>query len=351
MAKIKLPEPQKLPSGSYRIQFQYKGHRYSVTDETKGAVKKKAEFKLRELMAGIEKEKKALLTVGMAIDKYIEARSQVLSPTTVRGYKNIRRNYLQSLMPLDLATVTPMDIQLAVSADAMSGKAPKTIKNAHGLLSAVIKEFRPGFMFSTKLPQKRVQDIRILSEEEMRQVLEKAKGTLWELPILLAAWMGLRMSEILGLQFGDLQNGKLHVQRARVYGYLGAAVKPTKTVSGDRWIQVPKEIEALINARFIPGREFTDYICPQAPNTVYRNFVSICKKAGVEPCRFHDLRHFAASEGHALGIPNKYMMQRMGHKTDNMLKTVYQHTIRDQEDVFAKLIDEHMRKVLSDSHK
>ena len=72
---------------------------------------------------------------------------------------------------------------------------------------------------------------------------------------------------------------------------------------------------------------------------------NICKEAGVEPCRFHDLRHFAASEAHMLGVPDKYQMKRMGHKTDNMLRTVYQHTIKDKEDFFAQKIDEHMESL------
>lgn len=35
-------------------------------------------------------------------------------------------------------------------------------------------------------------------------------------------------------------------------------------------------------------------------------------------------------------------MKRMGHKTDDMLRKVYQHTIRDKEDHFAELIDTQM---------
>ena len=90
---------------------------------------------------------------------------------------------------------------------------------------------------------------------------------------------------------------------------------------------------------------YDEYICPWADITIHKNFKRICKKAGVEPCRFHDLRHFMASEGHALGIPNKYLMKRMGHKTENMLQNVYQHTISDVADEFDALIDEKMEKL------
>ena len=196
--------------------------------------------------------------------------------------------------------------------------------------------------------------MRIFTEEEMQKVWNAAKGTKYELPILLGSWMGLRMSEIRGLKFEDLKEGKLHIHTAVVRDSEGKSVeKGTKTVSGDRWIKCPGTIQHLIVVERLKLEEAGKskeeiakcYICPYADITIYKNFVSICAKAGVEPCRFHDLRHFAASEAHALGVPNKYSMKRMGHKTENMLQNVYQHTMRDKEDEFGQIIDEKMEKL------
>ena len=41
----------------------------------------------------------------------------------------------------------------------------------------------------------------------------------------------------------------------------------------------------------------------------------------------------------ALGIPDKYAMERMGHASTNMLKTVYQHTIKSKSDEVADKVD------------
>lgn len=48
----------------------------------------------------------------------------------------------------------------------------------------------------------------------------------------------------------------------------------------------------------------------------------------------------------ALGVPNKYSQQRMGHSTDNMLKTVYQHTMREKEDEYADKINQHYQTLM-----
>lgn len=345
---MRTPKAKKLPSGNWRVQLQIDGKRYSCT----GASKKEAENAAKKLYAGFQIEKKSILTVGKAIDKYIDAKEKVLSPSTVRGYKTIRKNHLQSLMDINLTELTPLDIQQAISADQASGKSAKTIKNAHGLLSAVLKEFRPNFVSNPKLPQKKPQDVRIFSEKEMKKVWAASKGTPYELPILLASWLGLRQSEIKGLRFSDIQDGRLHIQRAIVKGTNGPIVKGTKTISGDRYIKLPKPIAQLIADEYdrrLPKVNLTDYICPMSASAIYENFIRICEKAGVKPCRFHDLRHFAASEAHSLGVPDKYAMRRMGHATDNMLKTVYQHTMRDKEDQFADVIDEHMEELFKQS--
>lgn len=340
---MKKPKAEKLKSGSWRARVQIDGKRYSVTASTK----KEAQDKAMSLYAGFEVEKRSVLTVGKAIDKYIDSKEKVLSPSTVRGYKTIRNNHLQEIMSINLTELTQLDIQKAVSSEQAKGKSPKTIKNAHGLLVAVLKEFRPKFNVNTKLPQKKPRETQIPTEDEMKMIWKQAKGTIYELPILLASWLGLRQSEIKGLKFSDIKNGRLHIQRAVVRGQNGLVEKGTKTVSGDRWIKLPKTIEKKLKS--IPHKSSDDYIFKMSSSAIYENFIKICKEAGVKPCRFHDLRHFAASEAHSLGIPDKYSMKRMGHSTDNMLKTVYQHTMRDKEDEFSDVIDSHMESLYEGS--
>ena len=335
---MKTPKVKRLPSGNWNVQIQVNGKRYSCT----GSTKKEAQDKAKAIYAGAELEKRTPLTVGKAIDNYILEKTGTLSPSTIRGYKAARKNYLQSIMDINVSDLTQSDIQFAVSSDAIDGKSPKTIKNAHGLLTATLNEFRPNFKVNTKLPQKEVHDISIPSEDEMKKIWKAAKGTKYELPILLASWLGLRVSEIIGLKYCDIFDGAIHVQRALVPDSDGNLVeKGTKTVSGNRWIAIPKEIQDLIGTNDDPEER----VCPMTRAAIYHGFIRACKKAGVEPYRFHDLRHFSASEAHALGIPDKYVIKRMGHATDNMLKTVYQHTMKNKEDEFGKRIDKKMRKL------
>lgn len=336
---IKTPTAKKLQSGNWRIQLQVDGKRYSCT----GATKKEAQEKAKKLYAGIQMEKRSPLTVKKAFDKYIESKEGVLSPLTIRGYKSIRDHYFKDIMSMNLTDLTQDDIQIEIGKLKVAGLSPKTIRNAHGLINSVLKAYRPNLRLDTKLPQKIPYDARIFTEDEMQKVWNAAKGDLYELPILFASWLGLRMSEVRGLKFSDIQNGRIHIQRACIRVKEGSIDKPPKSTSGDRWIVLPEIIQNLVDAKTRKSED--SYICPWTDESIHRNFRRICDKAGVVPCRFHDLRHFAASEAHSLGIPDKYSMKRMGHKTDNMLKTVYEHTMREKEDDFAKLIDDKMSKL------
>lgn len=76
-----------MPSGSWRIQFQIDGKRYSVTDESKTVCKEKADKRYREILYGIEQEKKTHLTVGKAIDQYIDATKLLVAAGGMLGIK------------------------------------------------------------------------------------------------------------------------------------------------------------------------------------------------------------------------------------------------------------------------
>ena len=90
MKKHAIPTPKQLPSGSWRIQLLIDGRRISVTEDTESACIARA-MAIREEMLQPE-DKSAKPTLTSAIDRYIEARENILSPSTIRGYRNIQKS-------------------------------------------------------------------------------------------------------------------------------------------------------------------------------------------------------------------------------------------------------------------
>ena len=88
---MKVPVAKKLPSGSWRCQVMVDGRRVSVTGQTE----KETIAEAMQIKARLTKEKKqetgGSITLEEGITRYIEEHSNVLSPSTVEGYQEIKR--------------------------------------------------------------------------------------------------------------------------------------------------------------------------------------------------------------------------------------------------------------------
>lgn len=336
---MKLPQPRQKENGRWIVQVMVDGKRVGKEFNTQhealfwaaGLKTKQQEYKRNP----------SKMTVGQAVDRYIETKSSVLSPSTIRGYRAIQKSRMDEILEIALEDLTQERVQRWVNATSKKVSA-KTVANAHGLLSTVLREYRPSMTLHTTLPQKVRPDIQIPSESDLKAIMAVAKGTKYELPIALALWLGLRQSEIVGLTWDCVKGDTLHIKQAIVAGVNGPERKGTKTYAGKRTIKMPPYVKALIDAQPREGA----IIININGDAIYSGFSRICKRAGVPHFRFHDLRHANASIMLSVGIPDKYSMKRMGHATNNMLKTTYQHTIKEKEVQFDAIIDAEMERIL-----
>ena len=119
-------------------------------------------------------------------------------------------------------------------------------------------------------------------------------------------------------------------------------LKTTKTYNSNRVLPLPPYIKTLIDAQPHKG----DFIIPDSRRAINSRFDYYLKKNGIKHYRFHDLRHVNASVMLALNIPDKYAMRRMGHATNNMLKTVYQHTMSEKEQQVNAAVDNYFESII-----
>lgn len=331
MAKAK-----KLPSGNWRVRI-YAGEDVNGKDIYKSftaPTKREAEFLAAEYqMTGKQKAASAGdMTLREAYDRYIESKSNVLSPTTVREYKRSANRDLQDLMQKKLHSITKEDVQKSINQMAVN-HSPKSVRNAHGLLSSVLSVYAPDFQLHTRLPQKEKNDISIPSEDEVRMLLEASKGTPLHIAILLGAVGTLRRSEVCALTKADLRSTGVSVNKAMVKDANKQwVIKGTKTTAGTRFVELPSYIMDELNA------VQNDRLYPYYPGVLTNQFRALTRNVLGKNYRFHDLRHYSASILHAMGIPDLYIMQRGGWESRETLDRVYQHILTEEQQKINKQI-------------
>jgi len=345
--------PKKLPSGNWRVRVcigvDKNGKRTfkSITDENKDTVLIKA-YKLisnkKRPKKKARKDSPPKITVGEAIDNYINFNSNILAPSTIREYKQIRRNRLQSLMGVSLDKITREKIRQAVNTDAAQ-VAPKTLKNAHGLLSATLNFYCPEFVLKTKLPKKQHFESYIPTDQDITILLNAVRDTEMYLPILLSATLSLRRSEICGLLWEnvDFVNNRITVKHAVVLDDKNQWVtKDPKTYKSYRKLSMPP---ILIQELEKQGDK-TGNIVSLNPCQITNRFASILKKLSIPKFRFHDLRHYNASVMLALNLPDKYAMDRGGWSDINTLKKIYQHIYEDKQNSYDPLLSDYFNRFI-----
>lgn len=340
---------KKLPSGSWRVQvfshFEYiqqpdgsvkKKRIYEsfTCDDPSNRGKREAERMAAEYAANKERINRTDYTLKEAMEKYIASKENVLSPTTLRGYRTLLKNAYPHLLSMRIRKLTASDIQEWANEYSIV-HSPKSVANAHGFISAVLSVYEPTLRLNTKLPEKKNNALYVPSDKDIETLLKHIEGTELEKAVLLSAFGTLRRGEICALTDKDIDGDTITINKSMVRSDKGGMVtKSPKNFSSNRVVEYPHFVIEKLNG--IQGR-----LVNMHPEDISKNFGKVLEEAGLPHFRFHDLRHYSASIMHAIGIPDQYIMARGGWKTDTVLKSVYRNVINDEQKKFTDKINSH----------
>lgn len=318
----------KLPSGSWRVQvFLYrdtdgKRHYKSFTARTAD----EAEFAALEWKLGKSNEKPEDITVYQAITRYVESKTNVLSPSTIKSYIGMQKNYFSDQFGNQLiCKLNSTIVQIWIS-DLSVKVSPKTVRNAHALLTSSLDMFAPDLRLITTLPAKKKPELYTPSDADIKSLIDYIKGKELEIAVLLAAFGPMRRGEICALTSNDIKGNTVCVNKSMVIGPDKQwHIKQPKTYGSYRDIEFPEFVIERIKG--IDGR-----IVKCTPAQITNRFSRAIVFSKSPHFRFHDLRHYAASIMHAIGVPDQYILQRGGWKTDGVMKSIYRNVI-DAESV------------------
>ena len=316
---------EQLPSGSYRLKKVYNGITYRLTLDHKPS-EREVNTWLYGLMQEVATTKDSFETCA---NNYISNRENVLSPASVRTYRNFLKVISKELMKKSIYNITQEDVQKEINLYSVD-HAPKTVRSLHGFIASVFGSYRPSFTLSTTLPQKEIKRPYRPNKSDIDRILEYEKDGKYYIPFKLGA-LGLRRGEICALDNSDLKGNMLHITKTKVYDGKKWIIKNNpKTDKSNRVIPLS---ETLVSEMEQYG--FTFDGSPKLLNTELHR---ACKALDIQPFKFHDLRHYFASYASTLGLPEQDILDLGGWESDSVFKRIYRESMPDSRERSAKTI-------------
>ena len=326
--------------------------------ETLHGNKSAAQRRLRELLTQLDKglgipTGKVLLKDWL--DRWMkEAVIPYRRQQTIEKYRcNIVHHLLPAMGELDIARITPSDIQ-ALQAGLMAHYQPETIRSIRSVLSTALNHaMKMELIFrnpSSLVPYPKVKKHELIPAgiELIRAALDlgRTKGHYLYPVAHLIAYTGMRRGEALALTWDnvDLGDGRVIVEASLGYSSeVGFMVEEPKTASGrrvvdldattidvlsDQW-DAQQQLKRSMGDAFVDrGRVFTNPMGGWVhPKTISRWMVQLGAKVGAQGLTVRSLRHFHASVLLQSGQNVVVVSKRLGHSSVSITTDTYAHSL------------------------
>lgn len=309
-------------------------------------------------------------TLGEWLDMCLEVyMKNSLKQSTYVSYEGYIRIHLKPARGnLQLKEITPRLLQEFYNYKvAVEGLSPKTAVNInlflHKALSFAVNEgYIPNNPASgVNLPQGPKPQIEILTRDEQARLIQASYRHRYGVFIRLVLFTGIRMGELLGLRWEDVdvQSGMLHIQRT--LNRLNKKNRPTAPgePKTEIVIQTPKSQNSIRSIPLLPavvqdlmgwktvqqsdrqaaGESYADsgmivtnplggYM---EPRTFKDQYNQILELAGLRHFTFHAIRHTFASRAIEQGMDPKTLSVILGHASVSFTMDTYTHVLNEQK--------------------
>lgn len=352
---------RKRPDGLWEARFTYLDElgvkkRRSIYAPTQKECRQKLTAALREVdTVGYKAPQR--MSVGEWLDEWVSTYCANLKPKTLCSYRSQINNRIKPyiggvrLESLSNTRVQRYYNKLSQGDDGQTPLSAKTIQNIHGILhkameqAVVARLIRDNPCDRLRLPKIKKPDLHPLMDDDVSRFLSAIKGDRYETVFILALFSGMRQSEILGLQWGDIDmdSGIVTVQRqlqlkdgtGGQYQFLDSTKngkKRTATIAPAVVAMLHQQRRLQAEWQLAAGRlwsnendlVFTDEVGGHLKHhTVYNHFKAIVRSMGLGNVRFHDLRHSYAINALQNGDSPKEVQEQLGHYSSAFTMDTY----------------------------
>jgi integrase len=289
--------------------------------------------------------------------------------STLASYEQITRKYILPVIgKVRLSDLTREHVE-SVQNKAGLTLSGSTVRLVRVVLGAALKRAemweRPGARNVVRLTDGPVVTPRkqhFLDPDQARSLLKamsgKPLGAFW----MVGLFGGLRLGELQGLRWQDVDLGNRQIRVAQTYKTPTRGLEPLKTKSSYRVVDLPDIVVAALKAHRLRqieeqgkagsegvpwlndwGLVFTgQYGYPTCRTELQKQFRRLLKEAGLSRIRIHDLRHSYATLELAAGVSPKVVQESLGHARIGTTLDLYAHVIpaarRDAAEALERLL-------------
>lgn len=365
------------PDGRYMGRFTYLGERYTLYDNNDPKRLRKAmEDKRYELEHGLHGK-----IDNITVDKWAkiwltEYKANSVKPSTYVLYENRYKWYISAQIgKLMVKDIKNAHIQKIVNSMKAQGYSRSTIKKAYAVISDMMNYAVKNDMIPKNpcacvvIPKEEPRERRVMSAEEQEQFEEYMRGNPCETIFVVALYTGMRIGEILGLTWDDIdfKNNQIRINKTLVCFQKSKGAKCThafqtpKTSSSIRTIPMVSKVAKALKLHkwqqstlrletgklFRPQAGFENLVfVSETGLPLYETFVNRQLKKIVaeinereneaamkekwkpvvfEPISPHTLRHTFATRAFEKGMKPKTVQEILGHSSLNMTMDLYTH--------------------------
>jgi integrase len=341
--------------------------KYNYLWQTVKGTKKEAEKQRTELLHQLDTGtfiRPSKTTFAEYLERWLKDYARPnLSPRSYERYAGIIGKYLTPEMgSIPLTQLKPEHIQKHYTSIRSQGLKPQTIRFHHSVIHKSLQTaVKWGLLHrnaadGVDAPGKGHTEMQTWDDFEVRQFLDTAKDSVYYALFHTALFTGMRRSELLGLQWRDVEIQTISVRRSLHHLKDGSYIftdpksdksKRTIALSPSSILVLAEHKERQQAIRTMLGETLgkddlvfsTPQGSPLRPNTITRAWTILAAKAGVRPIRLHDARHTHASLMLKQGIHPKIVQERLGHSTISMTLDIYSHVAPGLQEAAARSFD------------
>lgn len=325
--------------------------------------KREAQLALAKLIQSVKSGMEfdaARLTMADYLDRWLATSAKNLRPKSRERYEELIRLHIVPIIGnVKLEKLRPLHLERVYEEVLSKGRSAQTALHVHRLLFNALRRavawqlLERNVAEAVTAPRPEKRDIAPLTKRDAIRLLEAVRDSDLEVPTVLALGTGMRLGEVLGLRWQDvdLETGHARIVQTMQQTKEGPKTAPPKTQRSRRIVLLPSFVvqslkrhrAAQAERRLACGAQWKDRNLvidrgdgsPMMTRVISRRFSEVARKAGLE-LTFHGLRHGHASMMLAAGVNLKVVSERLGHSTIGITADLYTHVA---EEVHRKAAD------------